>query len=160
MRWAPVLLPLLLVCAFVLGWQSPGRPDEPPLVRRGVSAEDQPVLRPGESAAAAVRFLRTLRSDPPPPPPPPPPPAPPPPPPPPPPPDVAVIFKQALGGIERDAATGALSALVRDPAASGPQIRSMAVGDRFGDGWRISEISETAVTLKKGRETRVVRLYG
>ncbi|QYF86435.1 hypothetical protein [Brevundimonas sp. PAMC22021] len=71
-----------------------------------------------------------------------------------------MVFKQALSGVERDPATGGLTALVRDPAAPGPQIRSIAVGDRFGDGWRISEISEYAVTLKKGRETRVVRLYG
>ena len=33
-------------------------------------------------------------------------------------------IKQALGGIERDPATGALTALVRDPAAPGPQIRA------------------------------------
>ena len=59
-----------------------------------------------------------------------------------------------------DPATGALTALVRDPAAPGPQIRAMAVGDRFGDDWRISEITDYAVTLKKGRETRVIRLYG
>jgi hypothetical protein len=71
-----------------------------------------------------------------------------------------VVFKQALSGIERDPTTGALAALVRDPAAPGPQIRVMAVGDRFGGDWRISEITDYAVTLRKGRETRVVRLYG
>jgi hypothetical protein len=71
-----------------------------------------------------------------------------------------VVFKQALRGVERDPATGSVAALVRDPAAPGPQIRSMVVGDRFGDDWRIEEITEYAVTLRKGRETRVVRLYG
>jgi hypothetical protein len=28
------------------------------------------------------------------------------------------------------------------------------------DGWRVKEISEASVTLAKGREERVVRLYG
>ncbi|MEE2849665.1 MAG: hypothetical protein VX561_07345, partial [Pseudomonadota bacterium] len=79
---------------------------------------------------------------------------------PPPPPDVSVVFKQALRGVERNPSTGSLAALVSDPAAPGPQIRSIVVGDRFGDGWRIEEITESAVTLRKGRETRVVRLYG
>jgi hypothetical protein len=35
----------------------------------------------------------------------------------------------------------------------------MVHGDRFGDGWRIDGITEDAVTLRKGRETRVVHLY-
>ena len=65
-----------------------------------------------------------------------------------------------IGGSEQDAATGTLRALVRQSASSMPQINRMAVGDAFGDGWRISEISETAVTLRKGQEVRVVRLYG
>ena len=142
MRWAPLFVLLIFASVFVLGWQAPGRPEEPPAVRRGGSSQDMLVLRPGESAAAAVRFLRTLRSDPP------------------PPPDVAVVFKQALRGVERNPATGSLAALVSDPAVPGPQIRSMVVGDQFGDGWRIDEISEIAVTLRKGRETRVVRFYG
>jgi hypothetical protein len=72
---------------------------------------------------------------------------------------VAVVFKQALRGVERDPTTGALKALVSDPAAPGAQIRSMVHGDRFGDDWRIDGITEDAVTLRKGRETRVVHLY-
>lgn len=153
MRFGPLFVVLFLAGVFLLGWQNPNEPEEPPSVRRGGLGQDSLVLRPGESAAAAVRFLRTLRSDPP-------PPAPPPPPPPPPPPDVSVVFKQALRGVERNPATGSLAALVSDPAAPGPQIQSIVVGDRFGDGWRIEEITESAVTLRKGRETRVVRLYG
>ncbi|MBD3837961.1 hypothetical protein [Brevundimonas sp.] len=73
---------------------------------------------------------------------------------------MAVVFKQALAGIERDPQTLSYAALVRDPAAPGPQIRSMRVGDTFGEGWRVSQITEYAVTLSKGRETRVVRLFG
>jgi hypothetical protein len=73
---------------------------------------------------------------------------------------VAVLFKAALSGIERDPQTGVFHALVRDPAAPPPQVVSMGVGARYGDGWRIREISEDAVTLAKGREVRVVRLYG
>lgn len=93
--------------------------------------------------------------------PPPPPCCEPPPPPPPPPPDVAVVFKQGLLGIERDPATGQYRAMVRDPAHPGPQIRLMAAGETFGDkGWRIEQVSEFSVTLRKGRETRVVRLFG
>ena len=83
-----------------------------------------------------------------------------PPPPPPPPPDVAVVFKAALTGIQRDPGSGSLRALVRDPAAPGPQITAMTVGARFGDGWRIKQISADSVTLGKGRDIRVVRLYG
>ena len=161
MKWAPFLIPVLLAIAFLWGWSFPGRPQDPPGVVRGAGGgpDSGLVLRPGESTAAAVRFLSTLQSDPPP---PAPPPVvlPPPPPPPPPPPDVAVTFRAALSGITRDPASGRYGALVRDPAAPGPQITSMRVGDRFGDGWRISQISADAVTLRKGRETRVVRLYG
>lgn len=161
-RWVPFLIPLALAAAFLIGWSHPGRPEEPLTVTRGAAASAGLTLRPGESTAEAVRFLRTLRSDPP-------PPAPPPsqvvvvappPPPPPPPPDVSVVFRQALTAIERDPATGAYRAYVRDPAAPGPQSVAMSEGARFGDGWRISEISPESVTLRKGRESRVVRLYG
>lgn len=157
-RWLPFFVPILLAAAFVIGWLAPGLPEEPSTVTRGVGAQDTLTLRPGEGAAAAVRFLRTLRSDPTP---PAPPVAPPPPPhpPPPPPPDVAVVFRTALRAIERDPFTGSLSALMSDPAAPGPQTRSIRVGDRF-DGWRIQDITETAVTLTRGRERRVVQLYG
>ncbi len=81
------------------------------------------------------------------------------PPPPPPPPDVSVTFKTALSGIARDPASGVYSALIRD-AAGGPQITVMSVGDVFGDGWRIRQITADAITLAKADETRVVRLYG
>ncbi|MBN8529834.1 MAG: hypothetical protein J0M36_11465 [Caulobacterales bacterium] len=158
MRFLPFLFAIPVI-AFLLGMAFPGLPEDPPAVTRGMGGQRAEMLRPGETAAAAVRFLRTLKSDPPPPPPPPPPPVYVPPPPPPPP-DVAVVFKSLLAGVEKDPATGRLYALVRDSASPTPQIARMAVGHRFGDGWRISEISETAVTLRKGRETRVVRLYG
>ena len=160
-RWLFFLVLVALVAALFVGWKFPGRPEEPAAVRgHGRGRNESLTLRPGETAATAVRFLRTLRSDPPPPPPPSPPPLPPPPPPPPPPPDVAVVFRSALLGITLDAQTGLRRALVRDPAATGSQIASMGVGDSFGDGWRISEVSEYAVTLRKDRETRVVRLFG
>ena len=157
-RWLPLFAPILLVAALLIGWLAPGAPEEPPSVTRGLGGGEALTLRPGEGAAAAVRVLRTLRSDPAPPA-PPPEPAPPPPPPPPPPPDVAVVFRSALRAIERDPFTGSLSALMSDPAAPGPQTRSIRVGDRF-DGWRIQDITETAVTLTRGRERRVVQLYG
>lgn len=158
-RWIALAIPLVLLLAFLLGWLFPGRPEEPLGVTRGYGARNELTLRPGDSANDAVRFLRTLRRDPPP---PPPPPARvvPPPPPPPPPPDVAVVFKAALRGIERDTETGAFYALVRDPAASSPQMGVMGEGARFGDGWLIREISADAVTLAKGGEVRVVRLFG
>ena len=158
MRFLPFLFAVPLI-AFLLGMAFPGLPEEPPAVTRGMGGQRAEMLRPGETAAAAVRFLRTLRSDPPPPPPPPPPPRRIPPPPPPPP-DVAEVFKSLLAGVEQDTVTGELQTLMRDSASPRPQISRMSVGDTFGDGWRISEISETAVTLRKGRETRVVRLYG
>ncbi|MEJ8406350.1 hypothetical protein WKI27_13405 [Brevundimonas vesicularis] len=50
--------------------------------------------------------------------------------------------------------------LVRDLTAPGSQVRGLVVGDKFGDGWRIGEVSDHAVILQKARETRVVRLYG
>lgn len=157
-RWLAVAIPLLIALAFLIGWLFPGRPEAPLGVTRGAGSRAELTLRPGDGSNEAVRFLRTLRSDPPP---------PPPPPPPaqvmiarPPPPDIAVVFKQALSGIERDPQTGAFRALVRDPAAPSPQIAAMNVGARFGDGWRIRQISADAVTLAKGREVRVVRLFG
>lgn len=160
-RWLPLFAPILLAGALLTGWLFPGKPEEPPMVTRGVGSGDALTLRPGEGSSAAVRFLRTLRSDPAPPvieveaPPPPPPPLPPPPPPP----DVAVVFRSALRAIARDPQTGALSALMSDPAHLGPQTRTLRSGDRF-DGWRIDDIAEDAVTLSRGRERRVVRLYG
>ena len=80
-----------------------------------------------------------------------------PPPPPPPPPDVAVTFKAALRGVERDPATGRQRVLVSD--ASGG-VSTLNEGGRYGDGWRIGNISAEAVTLAKGRETRVIRVFG
>ncbi len=158
-RWLAIILPLILALALLLGWSFPDRPDEPLGVSRGGAGARGLTLRPGESTGDAVRFLRTLRSDPPPPPGPPPPPPPPPPPSPPPPPDVSVTFTQALAAIERDVQTGAYVALIRDPAAPGPQMIPMTVGDRFGDGWRIADIDVNAVTLARGDETRMIRLY-
>ena len=159
-RWLALAVPLLVVMAFLLGWLFPGRPEEPLGVTRGQGARAELTLRPGDGSNDAVRFLRTLRQDPV-------PPAPPAPPapvivvqPPPPPPDVSVLFKAVLLAIQRDQQTGNYRALVRDPAAPPPQMAAMSVGARFGDGWRIREISEDAVTLAKGREVRVVRLYG
>lgn len=161
MRWVAALC-ILLTLALLGGWALPDRPSEPLGVRRGNGpAPTGLMLRPGESTLASVNFLRTLLSDPQ----PPAPPAPPPvviipPPPPPLPPDVAVVFRSALRGIARDPETGELSALIQDPVAFGPQISSRKVGDTFGDGWRISGLTEYAVTLEKGDETRLVRLYG
>lgn len=158
-RLIPIVLPLVLLSAFLFGWAFPGRPEAPLGVSRGAGTSVGLTLRPGETTRDAIRFLRTLRSDPLPPPPPPPPP----PPvvlPPPPPPDVAVVFKNALSGIERDPATGVYRALVRDPVAPGPQILALSVGDGFADGWRITDVTADAVVLGKGRDVRVVRLYG
>jgi hypothetical protein len=70
---------------------------------------------------------------------------------------VAVTFKAALRGVERDPATGRHGALVSD--ASGG-VSLIPVGGRYGDGWRIRNISAEAVTLAKGRETRVIRVFG
>lgn len=144
---------------FLIGWLFPGLPEEPLGVSRGAGDSARLlVLRPGESTGQAVRFLRTLQRDPP-------PPAPPvvvvrKPPPPPPPPDFAVTFKAALAGIVRDAQSGRLSVLLRDGAAGRPQMASKTVGDEVGDGWRIQLITADSVTLRRGRENRVVRLYG
>ena len=155
-RWAPLIFSLFLAAAFLAGWTFPGTPDEPLGVSRGGKQASGLTLRPGESTLDAVRFLRTLRSDPPVPRPPPPPP----PPPLPPPPDVSETFRAALSGIERNPATGVFRVLVMESAASGPQTVARNVGDGFGDGWRISQISEDSVILSKGRETRTIRLYG
>ncbi|MBB5745329.1 hypothetical protein [Brevundimonas variabilis] len=157
-RWLAVLIPLFLAMALMLGWSFPGRPEEPLGVTRGGATIRGLTLRPGESTTEAVRFLRTLRSDPPP---PyiPPPPTPPPPPPPPPPPDVAVTFAAALRAIEREPGTERYQALISDPAAPGPQTRAIVIGDAYGDGWRINAISADSVSLVRGRETRRVRLY-
>ena len=135
--------PVLLGLAFLTGAAYPGRPDEPPAVVRGQAVRAGAILRPGESAVGAVAFLKTLRSDPP--------------PPPPPPPDVAVTFKAALRGVERNPATGRQHVLVSD--ASGG-VSPLSEGGRYGDGWRIRNISAEAVTLAKGRETRVIRVFG
>lgn len=160
MKILPLILPAVLASALGLGMAFPGRPPEALQVMRGAVADAGPVIRVGESTSEAVRFLRTLRSDPPPPPGPPPPPPPPPPSPPPPPPDVSVVFRSALTGISRDPVTGRYSVLLRDPAAGGPQIVARQVGDAFGNSWRINSISADTVTLAKGSERRTIRLFG
>jgi len=48
---------------------------------------------------------------------------------------------------------------VRNAAAPGPQITPISIGDEFIEGWRVRDISEDAVILAKGAETRVIRLY-
>lgn len=158
-RLLPFIVPVILGLALMLGLSFPDRPEEPLGVTRGGGVIRGLTLRPGESTAPAVAFLRTLRSDPPPPPPPPGPPPEPPPPPPPPPPDVSVVLAGALRAIERDVTTGEYQALITDGAASGPQTTVITTGEVYGDGWRITAITEDAIALAKGRETRQVRLY-
>jgi len=68
---------------------------------------------------------------------------------------VAVTFRAALRGVERDPATGARHVLVSGAGGVAP----LAEGAVFED-WRIKEITADAVTLTKGRETRVVRVFG
>ena len=68
-----------------------------------------------------------------------------------------MTFKAALRGVERDPGTGRRHVLVSD--ASGG-VSTINEGGRYGDGWRIRNISAEAVTLAKGRETRVVRVFG
>jgi len=70
---------------------------------------------------------------------------------------VAVTFRAALRGVERDPATGQRRALVTTDSGG---VGALAEGARFGDGWRIKDITAEAVTLAKGRETRVVRVFG
>jgi len=69
---------------------------------------------------------------------------------------VAVTFKAVLRGVERDPATGRQRVLISD----GGGVSAIQEGGGFGDGWRIKNISAEAVTLAKGRETRVVRVFG
>ncbi|MNI31176.1 hypothetical protein D3C73_850510 [compost metagenome] len=70
---------------------------------------------------------------------------------------MAVTFRAALRGIERDPATGRHRALVSD--ASGG-VSTINEGGSFDSGWHLRNISAEAVTLTKGRETRVVRVFG
>lgn len=150
MRILAFLIPAVLIAALLAGLWAPVIEPQGLTVGRRPGAPDGLTLRPGEGTTEAVRLLKAFQSDPPP---PPPPPAPPPPPPPPPPPDVAVIFGQAVRGVSRDPQSGEITVLL-DGA------RRLGVGGVFADGWRVKEISGTSVTLAKGRETRVVRLYG
>jgi len=153
MKIVAFLIPAVLTGAFLAGLWAPVIEPEGLTVGRRSDGPQTLVLRPGEGTSEAVRLLRAFQSDPPAPPPPPPMP---PPPPPPPPPDVAVTFAEVLRGISRDPLSGELSVLLGGPEGS----RRLGVGAAFADGWRVKEISGTGVTLAKGRETRVVRLYG
>jgi hypothetical protein len=69
---------------------------------------------------------------------------------------VAVTFAAAVRGVSRDPQTGEVSVLLGGPEGA----RQLGVGGVFADGWRVKEISGASVTLAKGREIRVVRLYG
>lgn len=146
----------LAVLALPFGWAFPARPEEPPAVVRGATAQSRLTLRPGDSTIDAVRFLRTLRADPTP---PPPPPAPPPAPPPPPP-DAAVVFKSVLRGVQRNPDTGAFEVLIFNPAAPPPQIDAISTGALVLGDWRITAISSQSVTLTRGRDVRVIPIYG
>lgn len=150
MRGLAFLVPAVLLAAFLAGFWAPvTEPLGLTIGRRGPVPQTL-TLRPGEGTTEAVRLLRALQSDPPPPLPPPPPPALPPPPPPP---DIAVTFAAAIRGVSRDPQSGEVKVLL-DGA------RQLGVGAVFADGWRVKEISGISVTLAKGRETRVIRLYG
>ena len=145
----------LLALLFAAGFSSPSMPEPPASVVRGASsATAGAVIRPGETAVAAVAFFRTLRSDPPPPPPPPPPPHPPPPPPPP---DVAETFRAAFRGVQRNPDTGQISALVT--LGSGT-VGHLAEGSPYGDGWIVKSVTHNTVTLAKGQETRLISVFG
>ncbi|MEQ1618956.1 MAG: hypothetical protein ABL883_11515 [Terricaulis sp.] len=74
----------------------------------------------------------------------------------PPPPDIAVTFRRDLTAIE-NTPTGAVVWVVDWNQASGR--RAIHRGGEYRDGWRVSEIGNQTVELRKRTETRQVDVY-
>ncbi len=74
----------------------------------------------------------------------------------PPPPDIAVTFRRELTAIE-NTPSGAIVWVVDWNQASGR--RSIHRGGEYRDGWRVSEIGNQTVELRRRTETRQVDVY-
>ncbi len=74
----------------------------------------------------------------------------------PPPPDIAVTFRRELTAIE-NTASGAIVWVVDWNQASGR--RAIHRGGEYRDGWRVSEIGNQTVELRKRTETRRIDVY-
>jgi hypothetical protein len=96
------------------------------------------VARPGREAAAAAKALARLE--------PPPPPAPKPADPPPP--DVAVTFRRDVRALAPEEGRVMLAG-----------ARSLKLGDKYQDGWKLAEVTSRTATLKKGKAQRTVDFF-
>lgn len=76
--------------------------------------------------------------------------------PPPPPPDIAVTFRRELTAIERTS-SGPVVWVVDWNQASGR--RAIHRGGEYRDGWRVAEIGNQTVELRKRTESRRIELY-
>ena len=101
------------------------------------------VDKPGWGAQEAAAYLARLNTPPP------------PPPPPviagPPPIDVAVLFRREYGGV--------INAGGPQPQVILGRSRMLKLGDIYRDGWKLSSINASTVTLAKGTETRRIGVF-
>jgi len=113
------------------------------------AAHGAPVVSHARDAIGAAQFsMRALH-----------PPPPPPtiePPPPPPEPDVTEVFRRELSAVVMRG--GRPTLIVVDTSKPGGR-RMVARGDRYRDGWRVAEITESSVTLRRRDETRRIDLF-
>jgi len=97
------------------------------------------VAKPGREAAGAAKAFAKLE---------PPPPPKPLPPPGPPPIDVAVTFRHEVRALAPDQGRVILAG-----------ARSLKLGDKYGDGWKLTGLTNRTATLTKGKELRTVDFF-
>jgi len=97
------------------------------------------VAKPGREAASAAKTFAKLE---------PPPPPKPLPPPGPPPIDVAVTFRHEARALAPDQSRVILAG-----------ARSLKVGDKYGDGWKLAQVTSRTATLKKGKDQRIIDFF-
>lgn len=75
---------------------------------------------------------------------------------PPPEPDVALLFRRDVTAVLEE--RGRAVVVIVDAAAKGGR-RTLRVGARYRDGWRVKTISAAHVELRRGRQTRRIDLF-
>jgi hypothetical protein len=115
-----------------------GKTETPPESIVAVRQNAPLVARPGREAASAAKTFAKLD----------------PPPPPvlgpakPPPPDVAVVLRHDVRALAPDQGRVVLAG-----------AKTLKLGDKYADGWKLAEVTNRTVTVKKGKEARTVDFF-
>lgn len=116
-----------------------GQNQTPPESVMAVRQNAPLVAKPGREAATAAKTFARLE---------PPPPPKPLPPPGPPPVDVAVTFRHEARALAPDQGRVIMAG-----------ARSLKLGDKYADGWKLAELTSRTATLKKGKDQRIIDFF-